>query len=64
MATHGHETTLKRGDAASTEAFVEVAGIAQIVPPNMTRDSVETTVHNTTDRHRTFIPGLRDGPRR
>lgn len=62
MATHGHETTLKRGDGVeATEAFTAVANIAQIVPPNLTRDSVESTVHNTADRHRTFIPGLRDG---
>lgn len=57
----GHETVLKRGDGASTESFVAIAEIINITPPAMTRDSVETTKHNTTDRYRTFIPGLRDG---
>lgn len=57
----GHETVLKRGDGASSESFVEIADIIGIAPPAMSRDSVETTKHNTTDRYRTFIPGLRDG---
>lgn len=60
MAYLGHETILKRGDGATSEAFTEVAAIKEIQPPQMTRDSVETTVHNTDDRYRTFIPGLRN----
>lgn len=61
MATLGHETVLKRGDGASIEGFTAVAAIAEVVPPSISRDSIDTTVHNTADRYRTFIPGLRDG---
>lgn len=61
MATLGHETVLQRGDGASSETFTAVAAIAEVVPPNISRDSVDTTVHNTADRYRTFIPGLHDG---
>lgn len=61
MGVLGHETILLRGDGASSESFTEVADIISLQPPQMSRDSVETTVHNTTDRYRTYIPGLRDG---
>jgi predicted secreted protein len=61
MATLGHETVLQRGDGASSEAFTAVADIVEVVPPAISRESVDTTVHNTADRYRTFIPGLRDG---
>lgn len=52
-------TVLQRA-ASGGGSFVTIANIMNISPPNMQRDSLETTKHNDEDRFRTFIPGLID----
>lgn len=49
-------TLLKKG----TSSPVTIANIMNITPPNLSRDALETTKHNDSNRWRTFIPGLVD----
>ncbi len=53
-------TVLQRGTGDTPTVFTTIANIMSITPPNMQRDSLETTKHNDEDRWRTYIPGLID----
>jgi len=53
-------TVLQKGTGGTPVVWTSIANIMSITPPNMQRDSLETTKHNDEDRWRTFIPGLID----
>lgn len=53
-------TVLQKGTGDDPIVYTSIANIMSISPPNMQRDSLETTKHNDEDRWRTFIPGLID----
>ncbi len=50
----GHGTELDLGDGA-------VAQLTNISGPNFSADSIDVTDHDSEDRYREFIQGLRDG---
>lgn len=43
-----------------SSAFVDVAEVTNISGPSVSRDSIETTHHQSTGGFREFIPGLKD----
>ena len=47
-------TKLKRGD-------VYVAKLLNIEPPELSRDDIDVTNHDSADETREFVPGLKDG---
>ena len=47
--------------AAGTEAFTLVPGVLDLNGPNMTKDFIDTSDMDVTNRFRTYISGLRDG---
>lgn len=65
MATNaaiGHGTLWKRGNGATpTEVFTTVAEVTALSGPGMSKDTVDATHMESTDRYREFISGLRDG---
>lgn len=61
MPVYGQGTLLQMGDAATpTEVFTTIAEVRDITGPSISRDTLETTSHDTSD-YRTFIGGLADG---
>jgi len=57
----GHGITFAIGNGASPEVFADVAELLDGDGPGMSKDSVQITSGESTDRWREFIPGLRDG---
>lgn len=60
QAAIGYGVLLKLGNAATPETFTTVAEVTSITPPGFSRDSVDVTHMQSTDRFREFIPGLID----
>ena len=54
VARKTHGTKLKRGDEY-------VARLLNISPPELSRDDIEVTDHDSLDSTKEFIPGLKDG---
>lgn len=54
VARKTHGTKLKRGDEY-------VARLLNISPPELSRDDIEVTDHDSPDSTKEFIPGLKDG---
>jgi predicted secreted protein len=54
-------TQLQLGDGATSEAFTAIAELNEIVPPAMTKDSIEVTTYGSTNRFREYLPGFKDG---
>ena len=54
-------TKLQIGDGATSESFSDIAELNDIVPPNMTKDSIDITNHSSADRYREFMAGMKDG---
>jgi len=52
---------LQAGDGATPEVFTAVAEITELVPPAMSKNSIDVTSHASSDGYREFIPGMRDG---
>ena len=57
----GHGTFLQIGDGAVSEMFTTIAEVMNIDGPNLQQETVEVTSHDSTDRWREFIGGLKDG---
>lgn len=51
---------LKTGNAASPEQFTAIAQVRTINGMNITRDSIESSHHDSTDKWRDFLPGFKD----
>ena len=60
-AISGVGTQFKRGDGASSEAFVAIAEVNQITGPSMTREQIDVTSLDSTGGYREYIAGFRDG---
>lgn len=51
-------TKLSVGDGASPEVFTPITGVVEINVPNPDVADLETTDHDTTNRSKTYQPGL------
>lgn len=60
-AIWAYGSKLQIGDGATSEAFSDVAEITELTPPQMSRDDIDVTSHQSSDGYREFISGLRDG---
>lgn len=58
---HAFGTQFQRGDGASPEVFTKLAHVITIGGPSLAREAVDATDHDSPDRWREFIGGLRDG---
>lgn len=57
----GFGTALARGNgAAPTEVFTNIAGVTNISGPGITRETFETTGHDSPGGYREFVGGLKD----
>ena len=56
------QTKVTSGSSGSVITWPEIAEITDVVGgPSKSRDSVETTNHQSPDGYREFVPGLKDG---
>lgn len=61
QAKIGHGNLFKIGNGATPEVFTTVAEVTAIKPPSLSRDSVDVTHMQSTEKWREFIMGLKDG---
>ncbi|MGW6243865.1 phage tail tube protein [Streptomyces roseolus] len=55
----GFGTLLKRGDGATpTEVFTAIANATNISGPNLSRNTIDVTAHDSPNRHMEFVGGL------
>jgi len=55
-------TQLQRGDGVEpTEVFTAIANVTNIQGPEMSRETIDVTAHNSTDAWMEFVGGLKDG---
>jgi predicted secreted protein len=54
-------TLVKIGDGAVSESFTTIAELRKIGGPKLKLETIDVTVHNTTEPWRQFIGGLLDG---
>lgn len=55
-------TELQRGDGAtSAEVFTAIANVTSIKGPELSRDTIDVTAHNSTDAWMEFVGSLKDG---
>ncbi len=59
-AAIGHGTSFGRGDGASPEVFTNIGEITGVSGPGLSRDTIDVTDVDSTDRWREFIGGLKD----
>lgn len=52
---------LQYGDGATPEVFTAISEITELVPPNMSRDSIDVSSNSSSDGYREYIAGWRDG---
>ena len=60
MADIGFGTQLQAESSAGSTNFVAIGNVFDFTGPSLTRDDVETTVYDSTDRYREYIPGLKE----
>jgi len=54
-------TQFKRSDMATpTSAFTAIANVSNISGPSRSRETIDTTTHDSPDKYREFIKGLKD----
>lgn len=53
-------TQLKR-DSNGAGTFVAVANISDVSGPSRSREAIEVTAHDSPDKYREFVKGLKDG---
>lgn len=54
-------TELQRGDGAGTEVFTAIANVTSIKGPELSRETIDVTAHNSDDAWMEFVGGLKDG---
>lgn len=55
-------TSLQRGDGATTtEAFLAIANVTSIQGPQLSRETIDVTAHNSANAWMEFVGGLKDG---
>ena len=60
MAFPGYGSTLKIGDGASPEVFTAIAELTNVSWGGASQDSIDTSHTASTNKTRTFIPGMKD----
>jgi len=60
-AAIGHGVLLQRNDNDSPSGWITVGEVKDMGGPNLSRDVVDATHNQSTNRYREFISGLRDG---
>jgi len=58
---HGHGTQFLRGDGGDPEVFVAIGEVTDITGPEMERETIDVTSHDSPDGYREHIGGLKDG---
>ncbi|MFE9765120.1 phage tail tube protein [Streptomyces sp. NPDC005808] len=53
-------TQLKR-DSNGAGAFLAVANVSDVSGPSRSREAIEVTAHDSPDKYREFVKGLKDG---
>ena len=61
MVQVGFGTQLQAESSAGSTNYVAIGNVFDFSGPSLTRDDVETTVYDSTDRYREYIPGLKEG---
>lgn len=61
MADKSQGTLLKMGDGLTPENFTTIAEVTDLGGPSFSRDSIDTTNHDSSGGYKEAIPGLRDG---
>jgi len=56
----GRGTTLQRGDGADPEVFTAIANVTSIEGPQMERETIDVTAHDTPNGWMEFVGGLKD----
>lgn len=60
--TDAFGTLLKRGDGVpATEAFETIASVSDLSGPSRSRETIDVTAHDSPDKYREFLAGLKDG---
>lgn len=54
-------TQLQRGDGAPTEVFTAIANVTSIKGPELKRETIDVTAHDSADAYMQFVGGLKDG---
>lgn len=54
-------TELQRGSGTGTETFTPIANVTSIKGPELSRETIDVTAHNSTDAWMEFVGGLKDG---
>lgn len=57
---NGFGTQLQRGDGESPEVFTAIANVTSIKGPEIKRDTIDVTAHDSTDAWMEFVGGLKD----
>jgi predicted secreted protein len=52
---------LGRSDMASSPTFTDVANVTDISGPGMSKSEIDVTAHDSPDKFKEFIGGVRDG---
>jgi len=60
-ASIGWGTAFARGDGASPEVFTALGGVTNVSGPSLSKDVVEVSDFDSTERWREFIGGMKDG---
>lgn len=58
MAVLAKGSKLSTGDGASPEGFTQITGVVEINVPNPEVGDLDTTDHDTTNKTKTYEPGL------
>ncbi|MFI6334129.1 phage tail tube protein [Streptomyces sp. NPDC050535] len=48
-------------DSTGSGSFVEIANVSDLSGPSRQREAIEVTAHDSPDKYREFIKGLKDG---
>jgi predicted secreted protein len=57
---NGFGTQLTRGDGSTPEVFTAIANVTTIKGPDMKRDTIDVTAHNSVDAWQEFVGGLKN----
>jgi predicted secreted protein len=56
----GFGVQLQRGDGLETEAFTTIADVTSLNPPNISRETLDVTSHDSTNGWMEFLGSLKD----
>ncbi|MEU3441812.1 phage tail tube protein [Streptomyces griseoincarnatus] len=56
----GFGVQLKRGDGAEPEVFTKIADVTSLNPPNISRETLDVTSHDSVNGYMEFLGSLKD----